>query len=199
MPKIVDERVRKDEIAEAAVQVFAENGFKETTVQQIADSADMSKGNIYIYFDSKEEVLQRVFQNFEKALHHLIDRTLESPGDAVERLKNLIDEIISLVRVNRATITVLFDFWTHSLHSEDQDLIDYESFYRSIHEKIETLLEDGIKNDVFYSESRTKLPSILIGFFEGQLIQWLINPASPPLDEVQEHGVRMILDGIVKA
>ena len=56
-PKIVDKEVKKKEILESAIKVFARNGIANTKVIDIAIEADTSKGNIYTYFESKEEII----------------------------------------------------------------------------------------------------------------------------------------------
>ncbi len=47
---------RKNTIIEAAEGLFSEKGFKETTMQEISERAELSKGTIYLYFKSKEEL-----------------------------------------------------------------------------------------------------------------------------------------------
>lgn len=196
MPKVVDETERQNDIADAAVEVFAENGFSATTVQQIADEADMSKGNIYLYYDSKDGVLRQVFDNFRDALHATLDDSLKGSSPPPEKIEALVSNLIDLVKSNRSTIKVLFDFWSHSLHDSDRNLIDYDTFYREIESKLVALLEEGSAEGSFRSDWREELPSMLIGFFEGQLIQWLINPSSPPLEDVEAAGIEMLMDGL---
>jgi TetR/AcrR family transcriptional regulator len=47
---------RKNTIIEAAEELFSEKGFRETTMQEISGKAELSKGTIYLYFKSKEEL-----------------------------------------------------------------------------------------------------------------------------------------------
>ncbi|MFB6226893.1 MAG: TetR/AcrR family transcriptional regulator [bacterium] len=197
MPKIVDESERKNDIADAAVKVFAQSGFSETTVQQIADQADMSKGNIYRYFDSKEEVLQQIFLNFEQAIHETLDVNLSREDDPANVIQSLITDLTTLVRSNRPTIKVLFDFWSYSLHNPDENFIDHDSFYKKIQRKLRSFLDDGASKGVFHSDWNDELPSMLIGFFEGQLIQWLVNPSSPSLSTIRNTGTQMLLTGLL--
>jgi TetR/AcrR family fatty acid metabolism transcriptional regulator len=196
VPKVVDEAKKKSEIADAAIQVFSEHGFSETTVKQIAEEADISKGSIYLYFDSKTEILYELFQNFEEDLHENFDRVLESSDEPTKKLKTLMYDLVSLCELNRPIIAVLFDFWSHSLHSSEQSRIDFESFYERVRSKLETLLEEGAQKGVFRSDWDDEVSSLLVGFFEGQLIQWLVNPASPSLEEVKRTGYRMIMNGL---
>lgn len=198
MPKLVDESDRKDEIAGAAVRIFSQNGFRETSVREIADEAGMSKGNLYFYFDSKKEILSRVFLEFEERLHETIDECLARSDDPVDQLRILVDSIFDLFREMEPTIKVLFDFWSYSLHNPDQDFIDFEPFYSRIEDKLDSVLESGRKRDVFRSDFKDQLSSVLIGYIEGQLVQWQMNPASPSLKPVDEHGVGVMIEGLLK-
>jgi AcrR family transcriptional regulator len=50
-------RQTRDTIARVALELFAERGYEETTLAEIADAADISPRTIFAYFDSKEEIL----------------------------------------------------------------------------------------------------------------------------------------------
>ena len=49
-----EKRNRENQILDAAEEVFAEKGFRNTTIDDIAERAELSKGTIYLYFKSKE-------------------------------------------------------------------------------------------------------------------------------------------------
>lgn len=196
MPKVVDESKRKEHIAQAAVRVFANHGFSETSVQQVADEADISKGSIYLYFDSKNEILDRIFQNFESDLHEIFDRNLQANRDPLDSVETLLDDLMVLLRDNRPTIKVLFDFWSYSLHASNESLIEYGPFYRDLQKKLVSLLESGSREGTFRGDWNPELPSILIGFFEGQIVQWLVNPESPSLENIKEAAFKLLIRGL---
>ena len=50
------EQAQQKRIVEGAARVFAENGYRLTTIDQIAQALQLSKGAVYIYFKSKEEL-----------------------------------------------------------------------------------------------------------------------------------------------
>ncbi len=49
---------RRDEVLDAALELFTERGFADTRVEDIADKAGISKGTVYLYFDSKEALMK---------------------------------------------------------------------------------------------------------------------------------------------
>lgn len=196
VPRTVDEAQRKDRIAEAAVPVFADHGFSETTVQEIADEAGVSKGSIYLYFESKRAIFFHVFRNFEAALDEAFDRALSGPGDADRKLDQLTADLLTLVKSNRPTIKMLFDFWSHSLHSDEEDPIDFEAFYNRRRRKIERLLREGARDGLFPEQWEDALPSVMIGMVEGQLIQWLVDPSTPRLEALTDCLRELIMNGL---
>ncbi|MBM4266808.1 MAG: TetR/AcrR family transcriptional regulator [Deltaproteobacteria bacterium] len=82
---------RRTEIAEAAVRLWAERGFDATSVAQVAEAAGISKGSFYLYFASKQALLEAVLQRYSllpsihRLAENLADATLEEAVDAFVR------------------------------------------------------------------------------------------------------------------
>jgi len=87
----VIEEFRCQAIREAAIRVVARKGFTHATVQDIADEAGVAKGTVYLYFKSREEIL-------EKAKAALIDELLSQIRDAVRDGRDFESAIEALVR-----------------------------------------------------------------------------------------------------
>lgn len=71
---------RRKQILEAAMTVFAEKGFRNTDVQEIADLCSVGKGTVYRYFESKEnlfwEIGRTIFWHLEKRLEEIQSQSL---------------------------------------------------------------------------------------------------------------------------
>ena len=97
MPKIAaSERdafyeTRRTELAETALNLWADKGFDATSVASIAEAAGVSKGTFYLYFSSKQALLEDVLRrysllpNIQVLAEDLADKTLE---EAVEIFVN---------------------------------------------------------------------------------------------------------------
>ncbi len=59
---------RENQILDAAVAVFAENGFHATTIHAVAQRAGVADGTIYTYFDSKTDLLMGIFERLRAAV-----------------------------------------------------------------------------------------------------------------------------------
>lgn len=76
-----DKQQRRREILEAAKRVFADRGFHETTIADVARRADLSYGVVYWYFDSKDELFHALMATEEDRLRASIARALADVGD----------------------------------------------------------------------------------------------------------------------
>lgn len=73
MPKIVDKEAMKKKIINASLKAFLKYGFHKTTMNQIAQEADIAKGTLYLYFKSKEVLISDITSlHFEQLENKLI-------------------------------------------------------------------------------------------------------------------------------
>lgn len=95
----------QERIVEASVRLFIEKGYEQTTIQDILDALNLSKGGLYHHFKSKEEILEAVKQKRAEyaadMLHDLI-QNIEAK-DAKEKLKKI------LCKLGTSTETHTFD------------------------------------------------------------------------------------------
>jgi AcrR family transcriptional regulator len=80
---------RKEEILKAAQEVFFEKGLQSSTMDEIAEKAELSKGTLYLYFKSKEDLYLAVLIEGMGILYRMFDdaiRQSASPAEAIEQL-----------------------------------------------------------------------------------------------------------------
>ncbi len=94
-------------IAAAAVEVFAEKGFHQARVSDIARRAGVADGTIYLYFKNKEDLLLCIFEEkMEVLLTGLVD-VLDAVDDPLEKIRAFAQYHFQQVRDNRAVAEVL--------------------------------------------------------------------------------------------
>jgi AcrR family transcriptional regulator len=86
--KLIREQ-RKGEILEAAVVLFAKNGYAATTIDQLAEAAGTSKGLLYNYFSGKQELLEEIFNHMLAQAESIWQ--LDESSTAHEQLRQLLD------------------------------------------------------------------------------------------------------------
>jgi AcrR family transcriptional regulator len=78
---------RREELLRIAAGLFAEKGFKNTTVRDIADAAGILSGSLYHHFDSKESMVDEILSTFQEELFAKYDEVLESDVDTRAKIE----------------------------------------------------------------------------------------------------------------
>jgi len=77
-------------ILEAAVKVFAKQGFHKSTIAQIAREAGVADGTIYLYFKNKDDILVQFFEFKTKQVFDRFQEIVSKGDNAIEKLSQLI-------------------------------------------------------------------------------------------------------------
>jgi AcrR family transcriptional regulator len=97
----VVQEYRIQSIQEAAMRVIARKGMAAATMQEIADEAGIAKGTIYLYFQDRDDLVEKTF---ERAITQLIERAdaaLASGSTFEEKLRRLVESKVQFFRENR--------------------------------------------------------------------------------------------------
>jgi AcrR family transcriptional regulator len=81
-----EKQQRREDIIRAAQQVFFSRGFNEATMDDIAEQAELSKGTLYLYFKSKEDLHTEVAHKATAMLTSAMDGIEKMEGNAIEKL-----------------------------------------------------------------------------------------------------------------
>ncbi len=110
-------QTRRGELLDIAAKLFAERGFKNTTVRDIADAAGILSGSLYHHFDSKEAMVDELLDSFQTELWaeydaiEASDRTPREKLEAVVRVSfDAIDQHHSEVAIFQTDATYLATF-----------------------------------------------------------------------------------------
>jgi AcrR family transcriptional regulator len=94
------ERTRREQLLAIAARLFAERGFKNTTVRDIADAAGILSGSLYHHFDSKESMVDEILSTFQEELFGHYDAILAAPDlDPLAKLEQAV--LVSFDAIDR--------------------------------------------------------------------------------------------------
>ena len=88
----------KAAIMEAALELFANNGFHSTSITQIAKKAGISKGLMYNYFDSKENLLEAIIMSAYEENSKAFIEEMKQPDTPQEHLRHIIDMMGNMLK-----------------------------------------------------------------------------------------------------
>jgi response regulator NasT len=101
-------RERRSEVLDAAARIFAEKGFAETTIKDLADAVGVLKGSLYYYFSSKEELLCDVVARADEAAWKRIEHAMAHEGSAIERLRACVEAQLASTARDPAGMALVF-------------------------------------------------------------------------------------------
>ena len=98
---------KRARILDAAVQVFAEKGFYNSKVSEIAHVAGVADGTIYLYFKSKDDLLISLFEDRMAEVNATVRAALASTDEPVGRLRAVVERHLALIAQHPAVAEVL--------------------------------------------------------------------------------------------
>jgi AcrR family transcriptional regulator len=162
--------MRREDIINAAEELFAKNGYKNTSMNAIAKKADFSKRTLYKYFENKSDLFLTVaLQIYEDLLKHLEDTTFKK-GNGYAKIKELIFAYFDFYQKNEAKFRIIYDIGKVRKETNNPKLMKYFSIYKKFTDELQNLIiegqEDGsISNKLNPEITKNSLLFILTGFF----------------------------------
>jgi AcrR family transcriptional regulator len=146
-------RNTKSKIITAAWKLFYEQGYENTTVDEIIKTAQTSKGSFYHYFKSKDALLNTLSYLFDEKYEELID-TMNPTFTSYEKLLYLNNELFTMIE-NSISIDLLARLLSSQLVTKgEKSLLDRDRLYYKLLRKIiqEGQLSGELRTDVSVGE-----------------------------------------------
>jgi AcrR family transcriptional regulator len=110
---------RRNAILKSARKLFFDKGFKQVTVESIAKRAELSKGSIYLYYNSKEEIYTQILLSDIDKFHDRFTGILMDSISASDALRRYADIYVDFFLNDRELFRILM---TYMLHTADMNL-----------------------------------------------------------------------------
>jgi len=95
-------------IYEAAMELFREKGFEQTTMRDIAAQAGVALGGAYYYFSSKDAIVLAFYAEMQQAINQPVLASLAGRKKLGERIRSVLDKRLELLEPNRKFCAALF-------------------------------------------------------------------------------------------
>lgn len=183
----------RDEILEAAAQIFSEKGFHAASMQDIARAVNLQKASLYHHVSSKQEILLALL---DKAMDILIDAIGEVTAASLppeEKLRQAIQVYLEILTSQRGLSAVLL-FEHRSL---DENLRVRHIPRRDRFERLwRDLIQEGSEAGVFHCENPALAARALLGVMNWT-ITWYRDDGPLTADEIAAQYANMLLNGLL--
>lgn len=172
MPRWPDDT--RDRLVDAALSLFAERGYTEVTVDEIAERAGVSARTFFRHFRDKEEVL---FADDDSLLPALLEAIAapEGPQRADLLMEQALGRLAQVMEPSRAPMTVRHDIVEHEVALTGRELAKQARWQQEV--------AAALRARGFAGEHAEVLAAVGFALFRNALTAWLTDPAGPPLAE----------------
>jgi AcrR family transcriptional regulator len=175
---------KKEQIIEAAARVFARSGYSNAVVADIALQANIGKGTVYEYFNSKEDLFFAVFEWFQKKTEQAAVVGIAAlGGGATDRLKALNESLMGQWNEIKDVFVLVMEFWAASCSTQMRQRFKgaFKQLYDDYRQFVASLIQDGINSGEFRSDVRPEpVAAALVGTWDALFLQaWFDDSFDP--------------------
>ena len=181
-------------IIDAAIRVFARNGYYNSRVSDIASEAGIASGTIYLYFKTKDDILVTLFREKMAEWVALVRKEIASERDPLEKIRKIVALHFRVLQENPDLAEVL-----------QVELRQGQKFFRggSAHEVtayfdvIESVLEEGVAAGRIRRDVPLKIASqMLFGAMDQLTTSWVLCKRAYCLTDAAEPVASIFLRGV---
>ena len=199
MPKIVDREQKQSQIAKAAIALFAEKGFENTSIKDIALKTGIGKGTLYHYFESKDAILYRasleILTEFEKSMS---DSFLKKrhPSD---KLRVLMQEAMSITEEVEQIFFVYMELWL--IHLRENQYGRFMDIFRELLQGfrivVRDIIEEGKQKKLYRQDVDPKnLAIYLVASIDGIYLHYYFDQQAFDLLQICSEFMENFIAGL---
>jgi len=161
---------KREEITKLCYKLILSEGFCNVTVSQIAKEANIAKGSIYKYFESKEDILFSLIKSIQNDYDKEVKDKIDSVSNTKDKIKALFTLCIENSEINQNRRKIYKEFSSICLSKSFKRMLDFQE---EIKQKyilwLRDILEDGVKKREI-KRSSEELSDGLFAMAEGVLL-----------------------------
>jgi AcrR family transcriptional regulator len=177
MPRVSAEyeQAQRKRITEGAIQVFADNGYRQTTIDQIGQALQISKGAIYIYFKSKEELFVSTLRAIFERRFAFLSSAYREEDPIAAKLEKILDRLGNLVtHDDYVYIRLSLEGFLESDRIPSLQVIKTESYQRFYKLLYDLLREGQLTGKINPDLNLASVTVVLIAVADGLMMQSLV-------------------------
>jgi AcrR family transcriptional regulator len=192
-------QARREEILRAAERIFAQNGFHNTTVAELAKESEFAIGTIYQFFKHKEELYYTMMIEKFELLYSTLLTEVGKNTKCFEKLNCLVEVVLSFIEQN----VDFFKIFTWELnvlnsnmeHKLKDQLINKHFAYIKL---ISDVITEGLQEGVFKEGNANDLSTALVGMMNIFSFNWIYNQQQDSLRAKVPIIVNLFLNGATR-
>jgi TetR/AcrR family transcriptional regulator len=200
LPRREREKLRqRQEMLAAALDLFAQRGYHNTSMHEIAEKAEFAIGTLYKFFENKEDLYKALVLEQTDQFEDDITRAITEPDDVVEKLRNYVRIKGERFRGNLPFIRLFLAERRGASFNIKAGLDDeMRKRHRAFMKKLAAVFENGIKIKRFKRIADPfHMAVALDSFLDAFLLLWLDEPERHPYPEDPDVVLNIFFKGLI--
>ena len=190
-----DKELKRERLVIAAAQIFATRGFRNATMEEIAQTAGTAKGTLYLYFQDKVALFYAVFEWLTAQTIERNSIVTREDAPAAQRLYALAEGAAQFMAENREWFPLTLEIWAAAGSEESRER--FATALREMYAQYRVVIADIIRTGQKRGELRDELDAdalgaVLIGAMDGLLLQCWFDSSLVPLPLLREFFVPLL-------
>jgi len=188
---------RRKQILDAAEKVFTQRGFNKARMDDIVTESGLSKGALYWYYKSKDEIILALMDRFFAGEMQVEEELFSTEGDARQQLEVFFDAVFKDIRRFEERMSLGYEFLSLAARTEEvRDAI--RGYYRRYQAILSQIIQQGIDSGEFIPIDPDDAATAAISILEGMALLWFIDPEILDWDRIGDLPTRIFLQGIME-
>ena len=186
MARIINKDEKRCDIALASIGLFCEKGIQQTSIDEIAKSAGVAKGTIYLYFKNKEEIVFTIWDILTQQHEEVFYKRINPNMSEKEKILEYYNFSECQEGFDKEQTLILFQHFVSSMLIDKTSLYTtyFESFFQKDYDFITKYLYEGIEKDEFVIDDVELLTNSIIMLLKGALV--IAKASNMGFDEAQQ-------------
>lgn len=180
-------------ILESAAGVFSEKGFYGSVVDDIVRASGTSKGAVYFYFDSKEQIFLSLVDEYATTVAQQIQLAVLRSRGLVAQVEAAVATLIRTFQANRSLAKIVLIDWQAAGSEFQAKRIALKSM---LVEVLRGYLDRAVQDGKIAQQDTELAAYVWIGAISEIVIRWLNTGAPRPLDEIITPLTRLLLSSV---
>jgi TetR/AcrR family fatty acid metabolism transcriptional regulator len=186
---------RKQQIINAAMRVFSRLGLHEARMDDIVEESGLSKGTIYWYFDSKDDIVIAILENLFSDEFIKLDLSSDPDRRASDMIDDYLSSMLQDVKKMLTMLPLTYEFYSLAFRNERIRSI-LSKYFEEYMKKMVPVIQKGIDDGEFQPLDATDVAVTLGATYEGLLLMWMYDPSIIDLDHHYEAAIQLIIKGL---
>jgi AcrR family transcriptional regulator len=188
---------RRQQIMDAAKDVFAEAGYHGASINAIIERAEIARGTFYLYFESKsavfDSILDHAMSDLRARIHRIEVDDPKAPAPQVQLREQVISTLEYIVR-DRGLAMLLLSAG-HTPDAEAAERLD--QFFAEVRDLLRRAFQSGMEIGLCRKVDSELAAAAMLGMIRGVVEQLVTQPKPPAVDKVVDEILIIALRGVL--